>query len=128
MSKKLFYDKRKWSRYFSITVWKLILSQLSLYCFYYHHHCVKSVQIRSYFWSPLSFIQSECRKTRTGNNSLFGQFSCSAYLHIDLEALRKLNPLMHNVPKWSEKWSQKSYTASAARFLKWVSPFWNIMH
>ena len=33
-------------------------------------HCVKSVQIRSYFWS-------EYRKIRTSNNSVFGNFSRS---------------------------------------------------
>ena len=53
-------------------------------------YSVKSVQIRSYFWSVFSciwteygdllvnlFIQSEYRKVRTRNNSVFGQFSCS---------------------------------------------------
>ena len=35
------------------------------------HHRVKSVQIRSYFWSVLSCI-------RTRNNSVFAHFSCSA--------------------------------------------------
>ena len=49
-------------------------------------HCVKSVQIRSYFWSVFSCIrteygdllnlriQSEYRKIRTRNNSVFGRF------------------------------------------------------
>ena len=54
-------------------------------------HCVKSVQIRSYFWSVFSrirteygeysvslHIQSECGKIRTKNNSIFGHFSHSA--------------------------------------------------
>ena len=50
-------------------------------------HCVKSVQIRSYFWSvfsrnPIEYfvslqIQSECGKIRTRNNSVFGHFSRS---------------------------------------------------
>ena len=35
-----------------------------------HDHCVKSVQIRSYFWSVFSCI-------RTRNNSLFRHFSSS---------------------------------------------------
>ena len=34
-------------------------------------HCVKSVQIQSYFWSVFSLI-------RTKNNFIFGHFSCSA--------------------------------------------------
>ena len=33
-----------------------------------HKHCVKSVQIRSFFWS-------EYRKIRTRKNSVFGHFS-----------------------------------------------------
>ena len=36
----------------------------------FYLHCVKSVQIRSYFWSVFSCI-------RPGNNSVFGHFSCS---------------------------------------------------
>ena len=65
-------------------------------CFW-ESHCVKSVQILSNFWSafsrirteygeilrisPLSLrIQSECRKIRTRNYSVFGHFSRSATL------------------------------------------------
>ena len=47
-------------------------------------HCVKSVQIRSYFWSVFSCIRTEYgdlrskyRKIRTRNNSVFGHFSRS---------------------------------------------------
>ena len=36
-----------------------------------------SVQIRSYFWSVFSYIQSEYRKIPTRNNSVFGHFSRS---------------------------------------------------
>ena len=52
--------------------------------------CIRSVQIRSYFWSVFScfglnteiyfvdlHIQSEYRKIRTRNNSVFGHFSRS---------------------------------------------------
>ena len=35
-------------------------------------HYVKSVQIWSYFWSVLLYIQYEYRKMRTRNNSAFG--------------------------------------------------------
>ena len=41
-------------------------------------HCVKSVQIRSYFWSIISCICTEYTKIRTTNNSIFGHFSRSA--------------------------------------------------
>ena len=47
-----------------------------LFC-YWTRHCVKSVQIRSYFWSVFSCIRTEYRKMRTRNNSVFGHFSCS---------------------------------------------------
>ena len=38
---------------------------------------MKSVQIRSFFWSLFSCIQSEYRNRRTRNNSVFGHFSRS---------------------------------------------------
>ena len=41
-------------------------------------HCVKRVQIGSYFWFIFSCIQSEYRKIRTRNNCLFGHFPRSA--------------------------------------------------
>ena len=41
-------------------------------------HCVKIVQIRSYFCSVFSCIRIEYRKIRTRNNSVFGHFSRSA--------------------------------------------------
>ena len=44
---------------------------------YYKLHCVKSVQIRSNFWSIFSCIQTEYRKIRTRNYSAFGHFSRS---------------------------------------------------
>ena len=38
-------------------------------------YCLKSVQIRSYFWSVFSCIRTEYRKIRTRNNSVSGYFS-----------------------------------------------------
>ena len=43
-----------------------------------NQHCVKSVQIRSYFC--ISCIWSEYRKIRTRKNSVFGHFSRSEFL------------------------------------------------
>ena len=43
-------------------------------------HCVKSVQIWSFFWYVFSYILSEYRKIRTGKKSVFGHFSRSYYL------------------------------------------------
>ena len=55
-------------------------------------HCVKSVQIRSYFWSVFSCfwteygvnlrVQSEYRKIRTRNNSVFGHISGSNFFFL----------------------------------------------
>ena len=65
-----------------------------------HVLCVKSVQIQSYFWSVFSCIrteyrdlrtQSENRKIRTRNNSVFGHFSQSGYLQ------KYLSPKMSHV-------------------------------
>ena len=38
-------------------------------------HCVKSVQIQSYFWSLFCCIRTEYRKIRTRNKPVFGHFS-----------------------------------------------------
>ena len=40
-------------------------------------HCVKSVQIRSFFWSVFFCIRTEYRKIRIRNNSVFEHFSRS---------------------------------------------------
>ena len=55
-------------------------------CLRYHttlaiFYCVKSVKIRSYFWSVFSCIRIEYKKIRTRNNSVFGHFSCSVYVY-----------------------------------------------
>ena len=60
-------------------------------------HCVKSVQIRSFFWSVFSCIRTEYRKIRTRNNSVFRHFSRSVRTrkslmkHLRQEMLRKIN-------------------------------------
>ena len=63
----------------------------------YHYHYVKSVQIRSYFWSVFSSvfscIQFEYRKIRTRNNSLFRPFSRSGISKIISENCRTLNQI-----------------------------------
>ena len=46
--------------------------EVELFVFTYNEYCVKSVQIRSYFWS-------KCGKMRTRNNSVFGRFSRSGF-------------------------------------------------
>ena len=55
--------------YVALFDWNILIS--------FRIHYVKSVQIRSYFWSILSCIQSEYKKLRTRNYSVFGHFSLS---------------------------------------------------
>ena len=53
-------------------------------------HCVKSVQIRSYFWSIFSCIRTEYRKIRTRNN-----------LHTFYAVLKyRWNQLIDALPNW----------------------------
>ena len=75
-------------------------------------HCVKSVQIRSYFWSMFSLMWSEygeilrihfvslrihakCGKIRTRNNSAFGHFSPSERIKSSYLLLRTLQSALH---------------------------------
>ena len=50
-------------------------------------HCVKSVQIRNYFWSVFSCIESKYRKMQTINNSVFGHFSRSDIINDSLKKM-----------------------------------------
>ena len=54
------------------------------------NHYVKSIQIRSYFWSVFSCIRTKYRKIRTRNKSVFGHFSCS---ELDQD---EVFPCLHN--------------------------------
>ena len=83
-----------WIKSFSLVDWLWICSlnyKISLFrskklsC---HNslHCVKSVQIRSYFWSVFSCIQSKYRKIRTRNNSIFGHFSRSVMFTMNMSS------------------------------------------
>ena len=54
-----------------------IKSWLFLMIIFKTRYCVKSVQLRSYFWSVFSCIQSGYRKIQTRNNSVVGHFSRS---------------------------------------------------
>ena len=51
----------------------------------------EKVQIRSFFWSAFSCIQTEYRKIRTGKNPVFGQFPCS-YNHFSTEEAKNFIP------------------------------------
>ena len=45
-------------------------------------HCVKSVQMRSFFWSVFSYIWTKYRKIQTRKSSVFGHFSRSEYSQV----------------------------------------------
>ena len=47
-------------------------------------HCVKSVQIRSFFWSVFFHIQAKYGKIRTRKNSVFGHFSCGVGVYVSI--------------------------------------------
>ena len=50
-------------------------------------YCVKSVQIRSLFWSVFFCIRTEYRKIRTRENSVFGYFSRSDVSSVHISSL-----------------------------------------
>ena len=50
-------------------------------------YCVKSIQIRSYFWSLFSHIRTEYRKIRTRNNSIFENFLRREFFSVEVERL-----------------------------------------
>ena len=83
------------------------------------YHCVKSVQIRSYFWS----IQ-EYSKIRTRNNSVFGHFSRSALfskcLHKSSQILQIINSDLINV-SYPELYKSISLNVSSKRQNLWKS-------
>ena len=54
------------------------------------YHCVKSVLIRSFFWSVFSRIQSEYMKIQTRKNFVFGHLSCSVCLSSIFQFIRTL--------------------------------------
>ena len=56
-----------------IVIWKEAMEKFRR--FIWKTHCVKSVQIRSFFWSVFSCIRTEYRKIRTRKYSVCGHFS-----------------------------------------------------
>ena len=83
-------------------------------------HCVKSIQIWSFFWSVFSCIQSEHRKIRTRKNSDFKK------LRIDLQS-KSVNwflydrDLRHGRVKWKQKDLQRNIE-KAFRVIKTLLP------
>ena len=66
-----FFQEPQWDLQFIISeAWESSLQTFPIDWF----HCVKSAQIRSFFWSVFSCIQSKYRKIRTRKNSVLGHF------------------------------------------------------
>ena len=59
---------------------KIAPSYISIWVMNTPLHCVKSVQIRSIFWSLFYCIRTEYRKIRSRKYSVFGRFSRIAFL------------------------------------------------
>ena len=51
--------------------------------------CVKSVQIRSFFWFVFSCIRTEYRKIQTRKNSVFGHFLRSSWHNLFIFSVLK---------------------------------------
>ena len=58
-------------------------------------HCVKSVEIRSFFRSVFSHVRTEYRKKRTRINSVFGNFLRSRNGMDEFVSRQKFFPLIH---------------------------------
>ena len=76
--------------------------------FYRLWHCLKSVQIRSFFWSLFSCIRNEYWKIRTRQNSVFGHFSRSVkkycYFFFIISLALVCNAISHDlVTQWKQK-------------------------
>ena len=86
-------------------------------------HCVKSVQVRSFFWSVFSSIRTEHRKMRTRKDSVFGHFSRSVLYfgglfhevsdecnNIIIRETRKILTMLHEKIVWylAFRWRTKS--------------------
>ena len=64
-------------------------------------HCVKSVQIRSFFWL-------EYRKTRTRKNSVYTDFSRSViFITADCDITRNSSETYKGKTELQEKWTQR---------------------
>ena len=68
----LFYKEKQRGERFSYVSTAKNLGSLDNAVTYYH--CVKSVQIPSFFWSVFPRIRTEYGKIRTRKNSVFGHF------------------------------------------------------
>ena len=68
-------------------------------------HCVKSIQLRSFFWSVFSIysvslrIQFGCGEIQTRRKSVFGHFSRSEYLANFTQLAIKNKPRIYNPSK-----------------------------
>ena len=73
-------QKNKYYKYLKYFYWLSISHFICSICFHIWAHCVKSILIRSFFWSVFSCIQSEYRKIRTRKTPHLDIFSCSGWI------------------------------------------------
>ena len=88
-------------------------------------HCVKSVQIRSFFWSVFSCIQSESSKLQTRKNLVFRHFprsdGCLQMCSI-FETKHFSFYLLNNCPEFEKKLKIQHYFFYISNFIKraWI--------
>ena len=73
-------------------------------------HCLKNVEIRSFFFSVFSCIQTEYEDLRSVVSPNTGKYGPQKNSYLDIFSRSvSFNSLMHNVQKWSDT-LQKSYS------------------
>ena len=92
-------------------------------------HCVKSVQIRSFFCSLFSHIQTECGKIRTSKNSVFGHFTHYINKKQFVKKVHATAIILRNIRFWQMTGQFLSYLLNEAfpnRFCP-KQPFWSVI-
>ena len=92
----------------------------------YNNHWVKSVQIRSFFWSIFSCIRTEYRKVRARKNSVFGHFSRSEqWRRTCTQQILFFILTLYFAMSYNCQTHFKNLAANAARLLKCVWSFYD---
>ena len=95
--------------------------------FAFLYHCVKSVQIRSFFWSVFTCIRSEYGDLRTRKNSVFGHFSRSVHfknktvVRISRSEVLCKKDLQTPATLLKKRFSHRCFLVNFAKFLR--TPF-----
>ena len=106
---KLIYEPCHICQTHTLQRWTIVAKSLmpieaDYYIFLIYPHCVKIVHIGSFFWSVFSCIRTEYRNIRTRKNSVFGYFSRSPSISLDIRGISfpvfTFWKARHNYYKW----------------------------